>query len=373
MAACAAGNVGGSQHDGLPQQRRADTAEGPAKPAGRQQFRSSKAVPWDAEVEAAVLQFWTEQGALLPEAEVQPEQQTEQRRTRSKILRWAAKYPQHRNVQLLSDYMAEARAAAADTDWADEPWRVALHMHQLVSRHQRPARVLQRVQAAKQQLAQHGICISRDLSLTVGLAYGKAAGDKAVKLMLALGRLPVSLDIVRVVGKAPDLMHMNSVGAVLERRLAAMQQLHPQLDVAKLCNRQPSLLKLAEETLAANWAALQTASELSDGDTRALVQSGPSLLASDVGVVGWKIRQVRAYEVARNPTAAGRTPVSALARMLMAASFRVWRLCYLSEAKNLQYAAGVWVRMGEADFAARNPGYSLWLASHPIPAEAYKG
>jgi hypothetical protein len=95
-------------------------------------------------------------------------------------------------------------------------------------------------------------------------------------------------------------------------------------------------------------------------------------LGSDVGVVGWRVRQVRAYEVARNPTAAGRTPASASVRVIVAASFRVWRLCYLSEAKNFQYAAATCVMMGEVEFAVRNPGYSLWLASHPIPAEAYK-
>jgi hypothetical protein len=329
-------------------------------------------VPWDANVEAAVLQFWTEQGALLPEAEVQPGQQAEQRRMRSKILRWASQHPQHRDLRFLTDYMAEARAAAADSDWAAQPWRIPLFGYQVMLRH-RPATLLQRVRAARQQLAQHGVCISRDLSLTVGLGYGEATGDKAVRLMLALGRLPLSLDIAYIVERAPALMQQTKIGAVLERRVAAMQQLHPQLDVTRLCNQHPPLLNFTEKKLAAKWASLQTASGLGDDDMRAAVQCCPNVLNRNVGVVVWRVQQVRAYDVARESAAVGcPTPASGLARVVIAASFRVWRLCYLSEARNVQYAAETWVRMGEADFVARNPGYSLWLASDPIPAAAYK-
>jgi hypothetical protein len=61
-----------------------------------------------------------------------------------------------------------------------------------------------------------------------------------------------------------------------------MQQLHPQLDVAQMCNRQPGLLSFAEETLAAKWAAFQMASGLSDDDMRTAVQCSPS-----VWVVMW--------------------------------------------------------------------------------------
>jgi hypothetical protein len=325
-------------------------------------------VPWNADVQAAVLQFWTQQGALLPEAQVQPEQQAEQRRLRSKVSRWAAKYPRHRDVQFLTNYMAEARDAAAASDWAEEPWRIALQSREAI--YQRPASLLQRVRAAKDQLAQHGIRVSQDVSLRIGFKSSVAAGDKAVQLMLALQHLPISLDITRVVEKAPHLMQLNNVGAVLERRVAAMQQLHPQLDVAQMCNRQPCLLGFTEETLAANWASLQLASGLGNDDTRALVGSNPGVLNRHVGVVAWKVRQVRAYDVARNPAAV--RPVSGLARVFTAASFRVWRLCYLSKAKNFQYTAVGWVTMGEVDFAARNPGYSSWLALNPIPAAAYK-
>lgn len=61
--------------------------------------------------------FWTEQGALLPEAEVQPEQQTEQRRLRSKVLSWAAKHARHRDVAVLADWMSRASAAVAASCW----------------------------------------------------------------------------------------------------------------------------------------------------------------------------------------------------------------------------------------------------------------
>ena len=353
----------------MPQQHLAETAEAAAKPTARKRIHR-KAGPWNADVKAAVLQFWTEQGALLPEAEVQPEQQAEQRRMRSKILRWAAKYPRHRDLQFLTEYMTEAHDTAADSNWADEAWRFALYSHDAI--YQRPASLLQRVQAAKHQLAQHGIRVARDVSLQIGLRSSVAAGNQAVEMMLALQHLPIRLDIMRVVEKAPNLMQMNNLGVVLERRVAAMQQLHPQLDVAHMCNQQPALLSFKEEKLAANWASLQLASGLGDDDMPALVHSNPGVLNRDVGVIGWKVRQVRAYEAARNPTAAGRTLVSGLTRILTAASFRVWRLCYLCEAKNYHYNPVTWVIMGEVDFAARNPGYSLWLASHPIPAAAYK-
>ena len=319
-----------------------------------------------------MLQFWTDQGALLPEAEVQPEQQAEQRRMRSKIMRWAAKYPHHRDEQSLTDYMAKARAAAADSEWAEEPWRLALHNDRVMRRQRSPASLLQRVRAVKHQLAQHGISTSRSVSLQMGLTFDEAAGDRVVALLLALQRLPIRLDPARLMEKTPQLMGLDNVGAVLERRMAAMQQLHPQLDVARICNLQPNLLMITEETLAAHWASLQMASGLSDGDMTAAVQYNPSVLNLHVGVVAWRVRQVRAYDLARNPTAADRTPASGLARVLTAASFRVWRLRYLSEAKNFQYAAAGWVRMGEVDFAARNPGYSSWLAANPIPAAAYK-
>jgi hypothetical protein len=377
LARCAAAEADGSQHGGVPQQQRAEAAEAAAKltapKRARSGSKSSKSVPWNADVEAAVLQFWMEQGALLPEAEVQPEQQAEQQRMRSRILRWAAKHSRHRDLQFLTDYMAKLKHAAADSAWADDPWRIALHSDRLMLHPGGPTSLLQRMQTATDQLAQHGVRITLHSTLRVAVWCGEAAGDRAIKLMLALQHLPISLDNVHVVAKAPNLMHLNNLGAVLERRVAAMQQLHPQLDVAKLCNAQPILLVFTKEKLAANWASLQRASGLGDDDMRALVESHPGVLTRDVGVVAWKVQQVRAYDVARESAAVGcRTPASGLARVVPAASFRVWRLCYLSGAMNVQYAAETWVKMGEANFVARNPGYSSWLASNPIPAEAFK-
>lgn len=334
---CAAGEAGSSQHDGLPQQQRADEAEAAVKPTARKRnrIRRSKAMPWNADVEAAVLQFWIEQGALLSEAEVQPKQQTEQRQTRSKIMRWAAKYPRHRDLQFLTDYMARVTHAVAGSQWADKSWHIALSKQTYIPDNSNPASVLQRVLATKKALGELGVCISSNMSLSIlaaGLS-GKTTIAKAAKLQQALDTLPVTLDFAKVVERAPGLLRLVDSGAVLKRRVAAMQQLHSELDVAQVSNQQPSLLNFTEETLAAHWASLQLAGGLGDDDMRALVESHPGVLNRDVGVVEWKVRQVRPYDVARESAAVGRTPVSGLARVVTAASFRVWRLCYMSEAK----------------------------------------
>lgn len=363
--------AGKNQGNSFPQQHSRDTADATAEPAAQRRSQGTD-VPWNAAVKAAVLHFWTQQGALLPEAEVQPEQQTERRR-RSTILRWAAKYPRHRNVDALTDYMARLREAAAASEWADDPWRIALNKWNHISQHASPASLLRNLQAVKQTLAEHGVCLLRTKSLMLMTHGGNAIAARAVPLLLALDALPISLDFTRVVSKAPTLLVLDNVKAVLQRRVTAMQQLHPQLDIVRVCNRLPSLLVIPEVTLATNWASLQMASGFDDDDMRAAVQYCPGVLGCDMGVVGWKVQQVRAYEAARNLTAVGRTPPSGLSRVLSAASFRVWRLRYLSVvAMNFHYTARIWVAMGEAEFAAWNPGYSLWLASEPIPPEAYQ-
>ena len=245
----------------MPQQRSDDG--GPPKPTAPRRTRSShtpvRGVPWNAATEAAVLQFWTEQGALLPEASVQPEQQAEQRRLRSKIARWAANHPRHRDLVFLTDYMARTHDAAAGSGWADDPWRIVLVRQDIVADNISPSIILQRAQAAQRALAEHGVSLSHAQSLMLLGCKGVAA--RAGEMLLALKRLPVKLDFAVVVKRAPELLQLNDIEQVLNRRMAAMQQLHPQLNVAGMVTLAPSLLVLTEETLATNWASLQTASD----------------------------------------------------------------------------------------------------------------
>jgi hypothetical protein len=107
-----------------------------------------------------MLQFWTEQGVLLPEADVLPEQQAEQQGVRSKILRWAAKYPRHRDVEFMADYMARVYSAMAASGWADQAVRFTLTTHDHISRSVGPVNMVQRAQAAQQELAAHRACLS---------------------------------------------------------------------------------------------------------------------------------------------------------------------------------------------------------------------
>jgi hypothetical protein len=324
--------------------------------------------------EAAVLQFWTEQGAKLPAAEVQPEQQAEQRRLRSKILQWAAKHPRHRDVVFLQDYMARVRNAAAASGWVDAPWRIPLMEFRALAYNKNPALLLQKVQAAVPGLATHGVRLSHAGSLAVQLRSSPGAAEVA-RLQLALESLPVSLDCLHVLQIAPTLLNMSNARSVLGRRVAAMQLLHPQLDVRRVLHNRPILLGFTEKALAARWASLQTACGVGGDDIRALVEHQPSVLGLSSELVGWKAQQLQAYESMRELAGARRAPISNWGRVLAAASYRVWRLQYLSRlsaAANIKHSTQQWVRMSEEKFAALNPGYSSWHGSNSIPAEAYR-
>ena len=171
--------------------------------------------------------------------------------------------------------------------------------------------------------------------------------------------------------KAPTLLNLNDVGAVLTRRVAALQQLHPQLDTARVFSKHPSLFNYTEETVASHWESLQTVSSLSNDDMRTLVELSPAVLAYCPGVVGWKLQQLGAYQTAKTGSA-HRTSWSGMSSVLAAPPHMVWRLCYLVRAAQFQKAALTWVTMKEERFAALKPGYRLWLASHPVPPEAYR-
>jgi hypothetical protein len=299
------------------------------------------------------------------------QQQMQQRRLRSKLLRWAAKYPRHRDVQCLRDYMARVRDAAATSGWADEQWRIALVDHRAIADNCNPAIIFQKVQAAGQQLLAYGVPVQHATSLRERF-HGKNIAAQAAKLQLALDSLPINLDFSTVVRRAPTSMLLGDVTADLGRRVAAMQLLHPRLDVDRLLNRDPALLTFTEEALVARWASLQRSSRLCDDKMMALVQHQPSLLKLSSGVVGWRVQHLQAYELVRELAGARLTSISSWGRVLTAASYRVWRLHYLSVVANTKYSTQEWVKMNEERFAALSPGYSSWLASNPIPAEAYR-
>ena len=232
LATCAASKTASGQGDSVSQRQCLDAVE-----AAPKRTRSSNTpvryVPWNAAAEAAVLQFWTEQGALLPAAEVQPEQQAEQRRLRSKVLWWAAKHPRHRDVDYLRHYMARVRIAAAASGWTDELWRIPLMEYRALAHKENPALLLLKVQAAVPELATHGVRLSHAAILAVQLRSSPGAADVA-RLQLALDSLPVSLDCLHVLQIAPTLLNMSDARSELGRRVAAMQLLHLQLDVQRV-------------------------------------------------------------------------------------------------------------------------------------------
>jgi hypothetical protein len=373
-ATCTASKANSAQGGSASGQHCQDADDAGPKPIAPKQTRSShtpiRDVPWNAASEAAVLQFWTEQGTLLAVAGVLPEQQAEQRRLRSRILRWAAKYPRHRDVEFLQDYMARVRDAAATGGWTDEAWPIALVEYQPIAENVNPAIILRRVQAAGQELAAHGIRVSAANSLVLRL-QGKDAAAQVAKLQLALDSLPISLDCGHVVRSAPSLLRVKDATSVLGHRVAAVQLLHPGLDIGRLIQSQPTLLCLTEKTLAAHWASLQQSCGLSDDEMLALVQHQPGVLRLSLGVAGWRAQQLRAYESMRKLAGTRSTSISGWGRVLAAASYRVWRLQYLSAVTNTKYSTREWVTMNEERFAVLNPGYSTWLAANPIPSDAY--
>jgi hypothetical protein len=60
-----------------------------------------------------------------------------------------------------------------------------------------------------------------------------------------------------------------------------------------------------------------------------------------------KAQQLRAYQRARRSAGPGCEPVRSMSAVLSAAAWRVWRLCYLTEASNFQTAALTWVNLGK--------------------------
>ena len=267
--------------------------------------------------------------------------------------------------------MARVRDAAAASGWTEELWRLPLMQFRYIADNKNPAIILQRMPLLRQELAAHGVRLSWAQCLMLRF-QDKDAAAKVAKLQSAMDSLPISLDYLHVLTSAPTLMLLSDLRSVLGRRVAAMQLLYPQLDLERVIHAQPILLTLTEEALAARWASLQKSCGLCDDDIRALVQHQPRVLTLSPGVIGWRVQQLQAYESSRELAGATSATFSSWGRVLSAASYRVWRLRYLSVAANTRYEADTWVSMNEERFAALSPGYSSWLASSPIPSQAYR-
>ncbi len=211
-----------------------------AAAAASKPFRSCASGPpaLDAATQAAVLAFWTAEGALLPAGDVQPHQQTQQWRIRQKILRWANQHRRHRDVAILADYMQRMRAAAAELAYDGDPAQLALAKSGHIPRNLDPAGVIRRMLDVKEALAAHGIELATSPVSLVGLASKSAAAHIAERLpplLAALADLPVAVDAAAVIRQVPTLLSLRDVGHVLQGRVAALQRLHPQLDVKKVC------------------------------------------------------------------------------------------------------------------------------------------
>ncbi len=83
-------------------------------------------MPWDAATQADVLAYWTAEGVLLPEADIQPHQLAAQRQTRENILEWGGMHKRHRSVAFLSDYLRRVRAAAAELGYGGDAAQLTL-------------------------------------------------------------------------------------------------------------------------------------------------------------------------------------------------------------------------------------------------------
>jgi len=345
-----------------------------------------KDVPWDAAAQAAVLVFWIAEGVLLPEADVQPHQLEQQQRTRQKILQWGGKHKLHRSVAFLEDYMSRMRAAAAELAYDGDAAQLALAKADIIRDNYDPAGVIGRLRATEEALAAHGLkAVSRNYLIALASkSAGALMDDRLPQLVAALAQLPVSVDPVSIVQRAPTLLCLHNIASVLQRRVAALQRLHPQLDVGKVLRGAPSLLSYDEAKVACNWAALQAAADLDSDGIRALVVSAPSLLLRSTGPATWRLQQARTYErkrqAAKSPAPANsqevqdpvRMRLSAISTVIRAASWRLWRLPYLASVSAFNCSVRTWVDMTPEEFEVRHgPGYSAWLLENPMPPEAF--
>jgi len=343
-------------------------------------------VHWDTETRADVLAFWTAEGVLLPEADIESHQLEQQQRTRQKVLRWGGKHKRHRSVAFLQDYMSRMRAAAAELAYDGNAAQLALAKADIIQDNKDPAGVIGRLRATEEALAAHGLkAVSRiHLTALASKSAGALMDDRLPRLMAALAQLPVSVDPVLIVQRAPTLLALHDIEGVLQRRVAALQRLHPQLDVGKVLRGAPSLLMRDEAKVACNWAALQAAAGLDSDGIRALVESSPAFLFRSTGPATWRLQQARTYErkrqAAKSPAPANSQEVqdpvemrlSAISAVIRAASWRLWRLPYLASVSAFNCSVRTWVDMTPEEFEVRHgPGYSAWLLENPMPPEAF--
>lgn len=141
-------------------------------------------------------------------------------------------------MAILADYMRRMRAAAAELAYDGDPAQLALAKSGYIPRNLDPAGVIRRMLGVKEALAAHGIELATSPVSLVGLAFNSAAAyvaERLPPLLAALADLPVAVDAAAVIRQVPMLLSLRDVGHVLRGRVAALQRLHPQLDVEKVC------------------------------------------------------------------------------------------------------------------------------------------
>jgi len=361
-------------------QRLAASAEAaPGREPRRRRGRPCKVedVRWDVDAEAAVLAFWTAEGALLSEAKIQPHQVEQQQRVRKKILKWASRHTRHRSVAFLAEWMARAHAAAAEVAYGGDLTQVAFSDVNFIGRNRDPAGIISHAQTLEGVLAAHGINCSPAHIMIVSNRFARATmTTKLTELIATLAELPLCNDPLAIVERAPNLILLRNLKEVLPRRVAALQRLHPQLDVESVLARVPGLLSYEAEKLAANWRELHRATGLDDDGLRALVEGAPCILRCASGPLAWKLQQAHTYERQRQAAAARDfvpLKISVMARFSSASSIRIWRLEYQACVSAFGRAALSWVMMTPEEFETlHGPGFRAWRKDHPMPPEAFR-
>ena len=323
---------------------------------------------WTPDAEAAILRFWAGRGALLEKHQraASPRAAMLHQRRRSRIVMWARKHVWHRNPGYLEQQMAAWDAAAAEAGWEGDVNAAALDSCSAVTRD--PLRLMQRLRRLETTLSGLGLGCSDVLRLARSLP--RTLERRLPSVLATISAWPISIDPAFLLAKAPALLQAPHLG-VYRRRILALQQLHPQLDVARVVRRSPTLLQLPAATMAAQWQRLQAELGLSSDQAQRVAEYDSTLLHRNLGLAGRKLTLIRAFDAQR--LAAGQPPPK------LAAAFPSWvvntlnvsgvamlRLSYLSERAAAGEVAALTkpgytiVRQPKALFDTAWPGFSSW-------------
>lgn len=146
--------------------------------------------------------------------------------------------------------MQRARAAAAELAYDGDAAQVALAREQHIRDSRDPAGIICRMTAIKEALVANDPEGTGSEFRLAGMdlkAADNGVAGKLSELIAALAGLPVSIDPAAIVQHVPTLLNLPDIAGVLQRRVAALQSLRPQLDVERMLNKAPGLLIRSEE------------------------------------------------------------------------------------------------------------------------------